>query len=168
MLKLVPVQIVTDGLLLSAVLGTVILISLYVNPRIWIQDYPEAIRVRIPPLNAHEKRQRIFFGVLFMGGMIGMTLYFGLQVRAQQGGAVSFGAVFAHLFLVFNIFNLFDALILDYLFLGLLRPAFALVPEVAGMEHVLVDARLHLVNYLKGIFFAALFCLPLAAFIALS
>lgn len=157
-----PVQVLTDGLLLSAVVGVIIMISLFVNPRIWRHDYPEAIRVKIPPLNALEKRQRAVFAVLFMGGTVGLTLFFGLQLREQQGGALSFLTIFVHLYLVFNIFNLFDAVVLDYLFLGLLRPKFALVPEIAGMEHVLMDTRLHITNYLKGIIFGAVFSLPLA------
>lgn len=160
-----PVQVLTDGLLLSAVVGVIIMISLFVNPRIWRHDYPEAIRVKIPPLNALEKRQRAVFAVLFMGGTVGLTLFFGLQLREQQGGALSFLTIFVHLYLVFNIFNLFDAVVLDYLFLGLLRPKFALVPEIAGMEHVLMDTRLHITNYFKGIIFGTVFSLPLAVLV---
>ncbi|MCC7209543.1 MAG: hypothetical protein IT323_19700, partial [Anaerolineae bacterium] len=51
-------RIVADGALYSGVLGVAILGSLAWNPRLWIQDFPKALREQTPPLNNTERRQR--------------------------------------------------------------------------------------------------------------
>ncbi|MBZ0292823.1 MAG: hypothetical protein K8L99_09710 [Anaerolineae bacterium] len=160
-------EAVRDGLLLSLALSVVIVVSLYVNPRVWIQDFPEAVRRIAPPLSPVEKRQRAFFGVLFIGTIVGGIIVIALNLRAQLGGSVSFLTLYVYLWLVANIFNLFDAIVLDYLWLGLAQPKFAMPPEMRGMESTLLDKRMNIINYLKGIVFCTILPLPFAFILAL-
>lgn len=155
-------QILAHGLILSGLLGVLILGSLYYNPRLWLSDYPKAMQAKVPPLTRSEKQKRWVVFVLFIGAAMG-TLYFSIaQLRAQNGGAIPFLAAYLNTFLVFNIFNLFDAVVLDWLILTVMKPKFAVLPGAEGMEYLYHDWRLHVGNYLKGIVFCAVFSLPVA------
>ena len=63
-------RMLLDGALLTLVMSALLLISFLVNPRIWLQDYPEALRKMVPPLTTMEKRQRLVFAVPFLLGFL--------------------------------------------------------------------------------------------------
>lgn len=159
-------QIVVDGLLVSALLSAIIFASLLINPRIWLQDYPAPIREKAAPLNAAEKRMRAAIMLVFLATLVGPLYLSAAGLATRSEGDVSFAAAFVHVFLVFSMFNLVDAVVIDYLVLGLLRPRFALIPEVAGHEHLLLDPRIHVGNFLKGFIFCAVFALPIALLVS--
>jgi hypothetical protein len=155
-------RLLVDGLIFCLIQGVLIMGSLYYNPRIWLHDYPEEIRRLAPPLTAAEKRHRWFFGVPIFLAMLLVPLLSTLQLRADLGGSIPFLTAYAHAFLMANIFNLFDALVIDLLILALLQPRFALIPEIIGRADHLRDWNQHFHNYLKGIVFCAVFSLPIA------
>lgn len=156
-------RVIIDGLLLCGVMGVIILGSLYANPRLWLQDYPRAIRAKVPPNTREEKRIQWIVGLLFLGSMIGILYYSTAQLKAANGGTISFLTAWVHSFLLFNIGNLFDAVVIDYLILIVMKPKFMVLPgtEIADYGEF-NDWRLHMVNYLKGIAIGAVFSLPIA------
>lgn len=159
-------RILTDGLLLVIVIGAIILGSLYANPRLWLQDYPKAIRAKVPPNTPQEKRIQKILTVLFLGSAVGILYYSGTQLKTANGGTLSFLTAWLHTFILFNIFNLFDALVIDYLFLTLMKPSFMILPGTTLAEYTIFnDWRLHVGNYLKGVILGAVFSLPIAFFI---
>lgn len=156
-------RVLTDGVLLSLALGVIIIASLMYNPRIWLQDYPENVRKRVPPLNDAEKRaQRILmipFLLLFLVGPYLSTT----ALRAEQGGVLPFTVAYLNAFLVLNIFNLFDAVVIDLLILTLMKPRFMILPGTTLADYgEMYDWGTHLRNYLKGIVFSAVLALPVA------
>ncbi len=155
-------RVLIDGTILSLLLGAVIMGSLRYNPRLWLQDYPQAIREKVPPLSASEKRDRVVVGVLVIGILLGGVLLEALHLRTYQWGLAQFGIAYLHVFIMLAIFNVFDALVLDLFILTLLRPKFAFVPGIEGMEHQLFDYRKQLVDFLKGFVFSAVASLPFA------
>jgi hypothetical protein len=155
-------RIITDGLFISVVLTIVILGSLYIHPRLWLQDYPKEIREKVPPLSHTEKRWRGVVAVLFLATMVGGLYYSAAQLKAANGGTISFLSAYLHTVIVFNIFNLFDAVVIDYLILTLMKPKFIILPGAKGMEYLFNNPRMHIANYLKGIVFCAVFSLPIA------
>ncbi|MCL4248768.1 MAG: hypothetical protein KJ065_11545 [Anaerolineae bacterium] len=152
-------EILLSGALLSLAIGAVILTSLIVNPRIWLNDYPEPIRQVAPPLTSNEKRQQYVFMVPFLLAFL-LVPYFSTRAFAQAGD-VSFLSAYAHAFLVLNIANLFDAVVIDWLFLSLMKPRFAIIPEAWGYFG-LMDARWQVRNYLKGVVLCAVLAAPIA------
>jgi hypothetical protein len=98
-------HILADGLSLSLLLGGLIFLSLYINPRLWLQDYPASIREKVTPLTPAEKQMRGVFMLLFLAAVFVPLYLSGAGIEARQGDGVSFWAVFTHVFLVFNIFN---------------------------------------------------------------
>jgi hypothetical protein len=160
--NLSAVRILIDGLILSVGLSIVLLGSLYYNPRLWLQDYPAEIRERVAPLTSGEKRSRAIVGVLFFGVAIAAIVYTLAQLRAANGGSVTFLTAFLHLFGVMSVFNIWDAVVLDLVMLAGLKPKFAMIPGTEGLEYVYTNWHWHFVNFLKGIGFCAVLSVPFA------
>jgi len=158
-----PTRILIDGLLLSLGLSVIIFGSLYANPRLWLQDFPKEIRAKLPPNTPEEKRIQRLLMIPFLALIVGVMFYSVMQLKAENGGSISFLTAFVNAFLVMNVFNLFDAVIIDYLILTVMKPKFAIPKGAEGMEHLLADWRLQVSNYFKGIIFCLVFSLPVAA-----
>ncbi|MCA9904892.1 MAG: hypothetical protein KC547_13640 [Anaerolineae bacterium] len=152
-------EILLGGGLLSLAIGAVILTSLIVNPRIWLNDYPEPIRQLAAPLTSNEKRLQYVFMVPFLLAFL-LVPYFSTRALVQAGG-VSFVSAYAHAFLVLNIANLFDAVVIDWLFLSLMKPRFAIIPEAWG-HFDLMGGSWQVRNYVKGIALCAVLAAPIA------
>jgi K+ transporter len=149
------------GGLLSVAMGALIFGSLYYNARLWLQDYPAEVRAKVPPLTPAEKRDQRVLMIPFLLIMVGVPFYATHLLRVENGGAIPFLIAYLSTFLVLNVFNLFDAVIIDLVVLTFMTPAFAVIPGAEGMEHLNRDWNAHWKNYLKGIVFAAVFSLPI-------
>jgi hypothetical protein len=165
--SLILQRVLVNGFLLSLALGIIVLASLAYNARLWLQDYPKAIRDKVPPLSTAEKRGRVVVGGLLVGGLLGGVCLQALQLRSAQAGAINFGAAYLYIFLMLAIFNLFDALVLDLFIITLLKPKFVILPGAEGMEYLFNDYRKQLTDFLKGLVFCAVASLPFAALVVL-
>ena len=162
MVNIVLQHVVIDGLLLSLLLGALVMGSLVYNPRLWLQDYPKVVQAKVPPMTQHEKRlQRLMiipFLLLALGGpYLSVTL-----VKAANGGMISFPVAYLTAAGVLQVFNLFDAVVLDYLILTVMKPSFAIIPGTTREESLVVGLEFQLRNFLKGIIITALLGLPIA------
>jgi hypothetical protein len=152
-------RMLLDGALFTLVMSALILISLIMNPRVWLQDYPEALRVAAPPLTPAEKRQQIAITIPFFAGFVVIPFLAARDYLAWAGESATFFSLYLHAFVVLNLFNLFDAVVIDWLFLGVLHPKFALIPEAWGRSALLLDANKGVRDWLKGVVFSAVFAL---------
>jgi hypothetical protein len=151
-----------DGLLFCLLMGALILVSLVVNPRIWLNDYPESVRKIAPPLDAREKRQRTAFVIPFLLSALVIPILSTRAYIAASGGEVSFINAYAHTFAILFLFNLFDALVIDYLFLTVMHPRFAIIPEAwNNTETFALSSQVR--DFFKGIVLMTVFSAPLAA-----
>ena len=154
------VRILGDGLLLSLGMGVLIFGSLYYNPRLWLQDYPPAVRAKVPPITPDEKRiQRILLAI-FLVLMIGVPYLSARQYRLETGVA-EFVPLYIHAFLVAMCYNTFDAVVIDLLALAWLKPDYALLPGTTWAD-LAIGPRGHLVNFLKGVVLCAVLAAPIA------
>ncbi len=140
---------VTIGATLSAVLTILIVVSLMINKEIWLQDYPPDVKAKWGPISEKAKRQRILFVIPFFGVMIGAMIYTVIRLKVVLGAPPSFLAIFSSIVIVFAIFNLVDAFIIDWLILLVLWPGLGVLPGTEGMVGY-KDARLWTVNLFKG------------------
>jgi hypothetical protein len=154
-------QVLLDGTILSLLTGIVVIASLRYNARLWLQDYPKPIREKVPPLNTVERRERRIVAVVMLATLIGPLVYYAFQLRANP--ELTFGTAYLHFFLVLLIFNLFDAVVIDLVYLTWMTPKYVILPGSEGMEYLFHDYRMHFVNFLKGIVFCIVFSLPFAA-----
>jgi hypothetical protein len=152
-------RMLQDGALLTLVMSALLLISFLVNPRIWLQDYPEALRKMAPPLTTMEKRQRLVFAVPFLLGFLLIPFLAARAYLAWAGESATLFSLYLHVFVILNLFNLFDAVAIDWFFLGVLHPRFALIPEAWGRTDLLLDVHKGVRDWLKGIVFCTVFAL---------
>lgn len=127
-------KIILDGAILSFIASLFIMVSLRLNPRIWLQDYPEDIQNKVPPKTRQEKRLSLIFGIPFLILLVAVPLISTLTLKRQNGGDVSFLQLFLNAFGVAFAFNLVDLLILDWLIFCTITPKFVVIPGTEGME----------------------------------
>lgn len=154
-------RLLIDGTLMCLIMGIIIIGSLYYNPRLWLQDYPAEIRAKVPPLTPREKRERLMVALPILLMFIGIPLYSTIQLKLMQGSALGFWTAYLNTALILNLVNLFDALIIDWLFLTVMKPQFVILPGTEGMEHLLYDLKMQFRNFLKGIVISSLLSLPI-------
>jgi hypothetical protein len=141
------------GIALSTILTIMIVVSLLVNKEMWLQDYPPDVKAKWGPMSQKAKRQRAVFAIIFFGVLIGAMVYAVIRLEQVLGMSLSFLAVFASIVIVLVVFNLTDAVIIDWLILMVLWPGLVVLPgteEMAGYK----DMQLWTRNFLKGFVFA--------------
>lgn len=156
-------RLLLNSTLFSLILGVMVIGSLMYNARLWLQDYPKAIREKVPPLSATEKRQRAVVAVVFIGAMFGGVLLETMQIRTAPAGTLTFGIAYLQICLMLVIFNVFDALVIDLFIISVLKPRFVILPGAEGMEKELFnDYRKQVIDFLKGMVFSTVASLPFA------
>lgn len=156
-----PHLILIYGGLLSLTVGALIIGSLVYNPRLWLQDYPAEVRAIVPPLTPAEKRDQRILMIPFLLLMMGIPFYATYVLRIENGGTISFLSAYINTFSILNVFNVFDALVIDLVLLTFIQPRFAVIPGAEGMEHLNRDWNKHLANFLKGIVVVAVLSIPI-------
>jgi len=126
-------RIIFDGTLLSIIASLLILVSLRINPRMWLQDYPQDIQDKVPSKTEREKRQSLIVGIPFMVVLAVVPFISTLALNRQGGGNASFLHLFVNAFGVVFVFNLIDLLLLDWLMFCTITPKFLVIPGTEGL-----------------------------------
>ena len=147
------VLLLQHGVLYGAVLSVLMVLSFvgaaYLNPEIWLPDYPPDIRERFGPMSERAKRQRRLVGIpvfLLLAGVLVLS-----SVRLAQIGSESiFFSVCFGTFVVLVVFSAVDLLILDWLVFVTLRPKIVVLPGTEGAKGY-GDYGFHFRAFLKGL-----------------
>jgi hypothetical protein len=137
------------GMMLSTILTIMIVASFMINKEMWLQDYPPEVKAKWGPINEKAKRQHLVFAILFFGMMISAMVYDVIRLELVLGIPPSFLAIFASIVIVFTLFNLVDAVIIDWLILLVLWPGLSVLPGTEGIAGY-KDARRWTINLIKG------------------
>ena len=150
-----------DGVVLSIALGVVIVGSLAYNPRLWINDAPPRVRALTAPLTARERRDRNIVAALFLVTLVAVAVWSAGRLFARYAESVPVAVVFGHFLGVMFLFNLFDLVVIDWLMLLVMRPAFIQRLHVPGLsyEETVGSYGYHFRAFLKGMGFVVLFSL---------
>jgi hypothetical protein len=148
MVGLSAAYILQYGIVFSVGFALIVLGALYLNPRIMLSSYPKEVQAQLPPLSPSEKKQQTFLGILVWGYAL-MGLFYANARLAAGGGQAAFGPLFLNTYLVFEVVNLFDLLVIDYLVLLVLKPPSLFIPGTLalGQEH---GFSFHFKGFLKG------------------
>lgn len=152
-------SVMRDGLILTGIIVVLMILAQRVNPRLFIQDYPEDIQAAVPPKTRAEKRLTLLIGIPFLLVMLLAPLFSTLSLK--HAGA-SFGALFANAFGVVFFFNLFDLLVLDWLIFCSITPKSIVIPGTEGMAGY-KDYGFHFRGFLKGTLLSAILGLLIAS-----
>jgi hypothetical protein len=148
------------GLVLSAVLTILTVISGAIALDMFVDDYPPDIKQKYGSMSPRAARLRPFVAALLFLTILGIPIIglFGLQMKFL---AVPFlwAVVFASIAIL--VFNVFDLLILDWLFFCTIQPRFMVLPGTEGMAGYR-DYRFHFLGFLKGLRFNAVVGLLIA------
>jgi len=121
----------------------------YLNPEIWLPDYPPDIRERFGPMSERAKRQRRLVGIPVFLVLTGVLVLSSVRL-AQIGSESVFFSVLFGTFVVLLVFNAVDLLILDWLVFVTLRPRIIVLPGTEGAEGY-GDYGFHFRAFLKGL-----------------
>jgi hypothetical protein len=142
---------VLNGVWLSLILTLIMIISGLIALDMWVGDYPPDIRARYGPMSARAARARPFVAVAVFGTVLVVPML-GLFALESQLGSVPAVAAGAFAAIALLVFNLYDLLILDWLFFCTLQPRAMVLPGTEGMAGYR-DYRFHFIGFLKGLGF---------------
>lgn len=131
-------------------MSAVIFTTLYFCPQIWIDDAPADIRRAVGPLNPSARRIKRLVGIPTMFGVAAVLIYSIVQLIGLGNGSVGFSDVAVSVFLIVQVFNLVDLIIIDWLFLVFIRSSSLVVPGTE-MHQGYQAYVFHFRGFLKGI-----------------
>ncbi len=155
---------ILDGFLLSIIASFLLIVSLYINPRTFLQDYPKDIQAKVPPKTLSERRMSLLLGIPFLLVLILVPFFSTLTLKQQNGESSSFIALFVNAFGVAFIFNLVDWLLLDWLMFCTITPKFVVIPGTEGMASY-KDYGFHFRGFIIGTLLSAIGALVIAGIV---
>lgn len=130
--KLLRNRLLKDGNLLSLSLAALISVTFYINPEIWVHDYPPDIQEKFGPKSSKAKRQTPLVAIPFFLLLIGLVVRSNLALKRENGGLLPFKMAFLNTYGQFMYFWLFDLLIMDWLVFVTLKPSIIVLPGTEG------------------------------------
>ena len=146
-------NILLDGVVLSSLVSLWLLLALWINPRIFLHDYPPKIQQAVPKKTRREKQLTYVFGVPLMLLLLLGPFFSTLSVKANN--TAEFWALWLNAAGVLVVFNMVDWLILDWFIFCTLTPRFIIIPGSEGMAEY-KDYSFHFRGFLKGTAFSIL------------
>ncbi|MDA3811706.1 MAG: hypothetical protein PF518_15415 [Spirochaetaceae bacterium] len=122
--------ILMHGLIYTGGFVLIILISVLINPRIWMQDFPEDIKTNITPKSNKEIKQTFVTGFLFALFIVGFPLYSLSEILSSSQDIFKFSSLLLFSFSIMMICNIFYWLIFDLLIFNLIISHIRIVPEM--------------------------------------
>jgi len=138
------------------------LLALWINPRIFLHDYPAKIQEMVPPKTRTERQLTYVFGVPVMLMLLLGPFYSTLSLKTY--GEAQFWAFWLNAAGVMWVFNIVDWLILDWLIFCTLTPRFIIIPGSEGMAEY-KDYLFHFLGFLKGTTFSIIGGLVIAGIV---
>jgi hypothetical protein len=127
---LILTHIISHGLFFAFIAtGYLLIIMIAFGPRVWgLQDYPKAIKEKVPPQTRKEKALAVIIGLPWLLFVLGFPLVSTYMLRTQLSGEISFVAAFLSVFVLLFLFNISDLVILDWLIISRITPRFVIIP----------------------------------------
>jgi hypothetical protein len=148
------------GLRLSLVLTAILIVSGAVALDMFVRDYPPDIQQKYGPMSPRAARLRPFVaGVFFIAVLVVPIL--GLFALRAQAGSVPFIPALVFSGVALLVFNIYDLIVLDWLFFCTIQPRSMVLPGTEGMPGYR-DYRFHFIGFLKGLGFCTVGALVIA------
>lgn len=160
--KMLRTHILKDGNLLSLSLVALITVTVFINPEIWVHDYPPDIQEKFGPKSDKARRQTKLAAIPFFLLLIGLLVRSNLTLKRQNGGSLPFRYAFLNTYGLIAYFWLFDLVILDWLVFVTLKPGIVVLPGTEGAAGY-DDYAFHLKTVLPALPLAILPSLIIAA-----
>ena len=141
------------GLALSLVLTMITIVSGAIALDMFVGDYPPDIQQKFGPMSPRAARLRPFIAsILFLTILvIPITGLFALQAEVLS---IPFLPALVFSILTLLVFNIYDLIVLDWIFFCTIQPRSMVLPGTEGMAGYR-DYRFHFIGFLKGLGFCA-------------
>jgi hypothetical protein len=141
------------GLALSLVLTMITIVSGAIALDMFVGDYPPDIQQKYGPMSPRAARLRPFIAsILFLTVLvIPITGLFALQAEVLS---IPFLPALVFSILTLLVFNIYDLIVLDWIFFCTIQPRSMVLPGTEGMAGYR-DYRFHFIGFLKGLGFCA-------------
>ncbi len=125
-------RVVRDGLLLSVVFSATIIGTALIDPWIMLENYPPAIRELVTPPDDLPVVLPVVIGVGMIVVLVWLMVRSVVALARDRGGHLGFACAAFHAWLLFQVVNLWDVVILDWLLFVTIQPAALLLPSTEG------------------------------------
>lgn len=139
------------GALLCAWMTFVILGSLRQDPRIWQNDAPKPIQAQLGPMPEDTRKRARGWGAITFVGLVAITVH--LMIAGVPNGGGNWAEFWARVlaaYVMFEVFNIYDAVVIDIGVILLWAPDWAFAPGIKG-HPALRDWRFHARAFAIGV-----------------
>ena len=150
------------GLVLSLVLTILVVISGTIALDMFVDNYPPDIKQKYGPMSKRAARLLPYIATLLFTTML-VVPTLGLFALQAEIDPVPFLPALVFSGIVLLVFNIFDLIILDWLFFCTIQPRPMVLPGTEGMA-AYRDYRFHFIGFLKGLGFTVVGSLLIAIF----
>jgi len=160
--QLVFYQAIIFGLVLSVVITLLLVGSGFIALDMFVDNYPPDIQQRYGSMSPRAARFRPFIATLLFATLLAIPFIglFNLQTKVLFIPFLH-ALVFSSITLI--VFNIFDLIILDWIFFCTIQPRSMVLPGTEGMAGYR-DYRFHFIGFLKGLGFSSVGGLLIASF----
>ena len=134
-----------DGAVLTAVFAVFVVGTLLWRPRLWLQDLPDDLQALIPPQTPSERRLMIGLAIPWFAVLLAILMATASRYGSEQG----YWAMLLHVYLVWQMTNLFDLIVIDWFGMRLIDPEKPPFPGTEGAQGYR-NYWFHFVGFLKG------------------
>lgn len=116
--------------------GYLFLMMIATSPRVWgYADFPEAVRVKVPPQTKREKAVAAILGAPWFLFILGFPVFSTYALKSALGGEIPFLYAFLNPLVLLQLLNLGDVLVLDWLIVSKITPGFAIIPGSTAADY---------------------------------
>lgn len=137
------------GIIFGLVFCAATLVLGRVNAAMLVNEYPPDVRAKFGAMDARTRRQANLASPLLLV-VLGSVIALALSGLRAQTGELTAPGVFIAAVTMFQVWNLLDLLLLDWLLLMTLQPRFMILPGTEGMPGYR-DHGFHFRKFLNGI-----------------
>ena len=125
-------RVVRDGLLLSVVFSATIVGTALIDPWITLENHPPAIRELVTPPDDLPVVLPVVIGLGMSVVLVWLMVRSVVALARDRGWHLGFAYAALHVWLLFQVVNLWDVVILDWLLFVTIQPAALLIPGTEG------------------------------------
>ena len=150
-----------SGFVLSLILTIFSVVAGAIALDMFVDNYPPEIRQKYGPMSPRAARLRPYVAALLFVPVLVVPVI-GLFKLQTDIASVNFLSAFVFSGITLLVFNVFDLIVLDWLFFCTIQPRSMVLPGTAGMA-AYRDYRFHFIGFLKGLGFTVAGSLVVAA-----
>ena len=122
-----------DGSAIALFFSLYVCLTIYWNPYLWIGDYPGDIQSMVSDQPEMQLR-RLVLGLGMILVLLGLSSWSTINWIRDRVARVKFSSVAVYLFLLFQIVNLWDLIVIDWLIFTAITPDFIIIPGTEGAK----------------------------------